>query len=113
MGHVPTRPALLLLCLVLGCRPHPLPLLHRLVQNLFEPERLNYWFTLWEKVIHLGRFHVHNVPRILLMPFTHMQHFHGRMPQLRSVAERLATDQQARGVVAKEAAADRPEPAKH
>ncbi|CAN7939080.1 unnamed protein product, partial [Ixodes hexagonus] len=103
-------PVLVLLCLVLSCRPQPMPLVHRLVQNLFEPERLNYWFTLWEKVIHLGRFHVHNVPRILLMPFTHMQHVHGRMQQLRrsldgmqlrSVGDKLAADLQARGAATK------------
>lgn len=73
----------LMLGLVLAQRAQALPIVDRLVQNVFEPDRLNRWFTLWEKVIHLAKFHIHLVPRILLMPFSNIHSVHGRVKDIR------------------------------
>ncbi|KAL1442082.1 hypothetical protein MTO96_031000 [Rhipicephalus appendiculatus] len=78
-----SRALALLVCLVLAQRAQALPLMDRFVQNVFEPDRLNRWFTLWEKVIHLARFHVHNIPRIIMMPFSNIHTMHGRAKDIR------------------------------
>ncbi|KAH7967494.1 hypothetical protein HPB49_025227 [Dermacentor silvarum] len=78
-----SRALALLVCLVLAQRAQALPILDRFVQNVFEPDRLNRWFTLWEKVIHLARFHVHNIPRIIMMPFSNIHSVHGRAKDIR------------------------------
>nr|XP_037284880.1 uncharacterized protein LOC119177792 [Rhipicephalus microplus] len=78
-----SRALVLLVCLVLAQKAHALPIMDQLVQNVLEPDRLNRWFTLWEKVIHLARFHVHNIPRILMMPFSNIHTIHGRAKDIR------------------------------
>ncbi|KAL3175206.1 hypothetical protein MRX96_010832 [Rhipicephalus microplus] len=78
-----SRALALLVCLVLAQKAHALPIMDQLVQNVLEPDRLNRWFTLWEKVIHLARFHVHNIPRILMMPFSNIHTIHGRAKDIR------------------------------
>ncbi|XP_077553396.1 uncharacterized protein LOC144168246 [Haemaphysalis longicornis] len=77
------RALAVLLCLVLAQRAQALPIVDRFVQNLFEPDRLNRWYALWEKVIHLTKFHIHNVPRILMMPFSNINAPHRRAMDLR------------------------------
>ncbi|KAH7961912.1 uncharacterized protein LOC119386916 [Rhipicephalus sanguineus] len=78
-----SRALALLVCLVLAQKAQALPIVDRFVQNVFEPDRLNRWFTLWEKVIHLARFHVHNIPRIIMMPFSNIHTMHGRAKDIR------------------------------
>ncbi|XP_077514021.1 uncharacterized protein LOC144124933 [Amblyomma americanum] len=77
------RALVVLMCLMLAQRAQALPIFDRFIQNVFEPDRLNRWFTLWEKVIHLAKFQLHTIPRILMMPFSGIHGAHGRAMELR------------------------------